>query len=81
MQFMKWIIFLKILLNFYNERLKARNENNLIKSEMYKILMNSLYGKFGQKINSWLDIGEYDIKNDTDRIEQIYNVIQRNIHY
>jgi len=59
---------------FYNERLKARSENNLIKSEMYKILMNSLYGKFGQKINSWLDIGEYDIKNDTDRIEQIYNV-------
>ena len=67
-------IFKDFIEFFYNERLKARNENNLIKSEMYKILMNSLCGKFGQKINSWLVIGEYDIKNDTDRIEQIYNV-------
>lgn len=55
---------------FYNERLKAKEQNNEIKSYMYKILLNSLYGKFGQKINNWLEIGNYD--NENERIEQIY---------
>lgn len=66
-------IFKDFIEFFYTERLKARNENNLIKSEMFKILMNSLYGKFGQKVNNWLDIGEYNLDKENDRIEQIYN--------
>jgi len=67
-------IFKDFIEFFYNERLKARNENNLIKSEMYKILMNSLYGKFGQKINNWVELQDYDHKKENERIEQIYNI-------
>lgn len=59
---------------FYNERLKAKNDNNEIKSYMFKILLNSLYGKFGQKINNWLEIGNYEPENQVDRLEYIYNV-------
>lgn len=59
---------------FYNERLKAKNDNNEIKSYMFKILLNSLYGKFGQKINNWLEIGYYEPENQVDRLEYIYNV-------
>lgn len=58
---------------FYNERLKARDDNNLIKSEMFKIILNSLYGKFGQKINNWIELGLYDYKTENDRIDTVYN--------
>ncbi len=34
---------------FYNERLKNK-KTNISKAEFYKLLLNSLYGKFGQKI-------------------------------
>lgn len=42
-------IFNNYIKYFYGERLKAKANNNSIKSSFYKIMLNSLYGKFGQK--------------------------------
>jgi hypothetical protein len=37
---------------FYNERKKAKDVNNLSLSEFYKTLLNSLSGKFGQRVHT-----------------------------
>ncbi len=50
---------------FYNERLKVK-KTNPSKAEFYKLLMNSLYGKFGQQIKpSW------DICSDESQVNKI----------
>ena len=48
---------------FYNERLKEKKLNHTSKIQFYKILLNSLYGKFGQKEKEGLKICKslYDI--------------------
>jgi len=38
---------------FYNERLKCKNNNDVVFSNLHKLILNSLYGKFGQRGNEW----------------------------
>lgn len=45
----KGILFDNYVDFFYNKRQKAKSEGNEIYTYLYKIMMNSLYGKFGQK--------------------------------
>lgn len=45
---------------FYNERLRAKKEGRTAYDVFYKILMNSLYGKFGQQMGEWNTIGKCD---------------------
>lgn len=42
-------VFKQFSIFFYNERLKAKKESNYALIMFYKLLLNSLYGKFGQK--------------------------------
>lgn len=42
-------IFKTYVDHFYNERLRVKKEGNTALSMFYKLLLNSLYGKFGQK--------------------------------
>lgn len=48
---------------FYTERLKAKEKGDKVADTMYKLFLNSLYGKFGQKGNFWEKIGEADPKD------------------
>jgi len=50
-------IFQQYVDYFYNKRLAAKAEKNLIYDMLYKLFMNSLYGKFGQQSESWEDVG------------------------
>ena len=74
---------------FYNLRLEAKAKGDEIESFFLKILMNSLYGKFGQNGRKWKTMDEtadeddikvwLEIDADTGEIEhyrQIGNVIQ-----
>lgn len=45
---------------FYNQRLKAKMAGNESGSYMFKLLMNALYGKFGQNGRVFEDVGESD---------------------
>lgn len=59
--------FKKYVETLYKLRLKYKSEGNLIMSEICKLLMNSLYGKFATK--NMQDIEFYDFEQMTD--EQI----------
>jgi hypothetical protein len=43
-------VFSTYIKDIYERRLKAKKEGNTSLSELLKVLMNSLYGKFGQKL-------------------------------
>lgn len=45
---------------FYGERLKAKENKDAIHDHLYKIFLNSLYGKFGQTNAHWDIVGEAD---------------------
>lgn len=75
---------------FYNLRLEAKKQNDDIESFFLKILMNSLYGKFGQNGRKWKTLEEelenedirvwIELDADTGEVEhyrQIGNVIQQ----
>jgi hypothetical protein len=47
---------------FYQERLKAKENKNTAYDLFFKILMNSLYGKFGQMMGEWETVGKCDPK-------------------
>ncbi len=51
-------IFKEFINFFYTERVKAKHENNIAYVLFFKLLMNSLYGKFGQKVGQWETIGK-----------------------
>lgn len=44
--------FISIYRNFYNARIKAKNNNDKIKSDTYKIILNGSFGKFGSRFSS-----------------------------
>jgi len=45
---------------FYNERLKAKQQGNTAYDLFFKLIMNSLYGKFGQLMGEWTTVGKCD---------------------
>lgn len=45
---------------FYAKRLEAKSRGDKVFSFFFKIMLNSLYGKFGQKSSEWEVIGECD---------------------
>lgn len=45
----------------YNLRLQAKAAGDTLYAWLYKILLNSLYGKFGQRGRRYIDSGPYDI--------------------
>ena len=47
-------LFTEFIDYFYNARLKARAEGNKVNDLFFKLFMNSLYGKFGQKSGGWI---------------------------
>jgi len=49
---------------FYNLRLKYRAERNTAFEYICKIMLNSLYGKFGQKLEVWEKVGEFPNEPD-----------------
>lgn len=55
---------------FYNKRLLAKKNKNEVENMMYKLFLNSLYGKFGQKNIDTIKIGESE--KDYFR-EEVYN--------
>lgn len=46
---------------FYNERLKAKEKKDKVSDELFKIMLNSLYGKFGQRLRKNELIGDSPI--------------------
>jgi len=51
---------------FYERKLKAEQEKDVTNFMFYKILLNSLYGKFGQKSPRWKYVGNIDDVNYVD---------------
>lgn len=54
-------IFTDYVKFFYDKRLEAKTNNNKIHDTIYKLFLNSLYGKFGQKGEFWERIGDAPI--------------------
>lgn len=55
-------IFKAFVAFFYNERIKAKSQGKTAYDVFYKILMNSLYGKFGQQMGEWETVDHCDPK-------------------
>lgn len=53
-------VFTEFINFFYNERLKAKAKGDQIHQEFYKLIMNSLYGKMGQKSEKFVEVGKSD---------------------
>ena len=63
-------IFTKYVNKFYKLRCGFRSKLNEFDAEICKLLLNSLYGKFGQKADVWEKIG--DCPGERDRVETIF---------
>lgn len=63
-------IFSDFVTFFYEKRLEAKAQGNAVLSYLLKILLNSLYGKFGQKSIDWEIIGK--APTDIVKIERIF---------
>jgi len=57
-------LFTDFVRDLYNFRLKAKREGNEIFDYCYKLMLNSLYGKFGQQTAEW----EYFGRTDDDSV-------------
>ena len=55
-------IFTDYIKFFYSQRIAAKTSGKMIYSQFFKLMMNSLYGKFGQLIGEWETIGKCDPK-------------------
>jgi hypothetical protein len=51
-------IFSNYVSFFYGQRLKFKEDNNVMYGMLAKLMLNSLYGKFGQKIDVWETVNE-----------------------
>jgi DNA polymerase elongation subunit (family B) len=65
-------IFSEYVEYFYNMRLEAKAKGDEVRTLLYKLFLNSLYGKFGQKSNHWEKVGEADPTEV--KLERIYDV-------
>jgi hypothetical protein len=63
-------IFTNYVDKLYNLRMRFKAEGNASYTEICKLLLNSLYGKFGQKADVWRKIG--DCEGERDRVEVCY---------
>lgn len=57
---------------FYHARLEAKAAGDRVHDLMYKLFLNSLYGKFGQKSIDWELVGE--APPDLVAVEQVFDV-------
>jgi len=57
---------------FYNARLQAKAAGDRVHDLMYKLFLNSLYGKFGQRAVDWEMVGE--APPDVVSVEQIFDI-------
>jgi len=67
-------IFDEFILDFYDKRLQAKALNNKIYDQIYKLIMNSLYGKFAQR--KFIDIRHYGLDNHFEN-----NTCEMDNHY
>jgi hypothetical protein len=65
-------IFSEYVEYFYNMRLEAKAKGDEVRTLLYKLFLNSLYGKFGQKSNHWEKVGEAEPTEV--KLERIYDV-------
>ena len=65
-------LFVEFVDFFYNARLQAKTEGNKVNNLLFKLIMNSLYGKFGQKAGDWEIIGETD--REDAGYEEVYDL-------
>ncbi len=65
-------IFTSFVERFYDHRKHFTNDGNPLYAHFCKVIMNSLYGKFGQKAEQWEKIG--DCPGEPDRIETFINM-------
>ncbi|MCK9327713.1 MAG: hypothetical protein M0P69_19620 [Bacteroidales bacterium] len=65
-------IFMDYVDYFYNARLEAKAKGDKVHDLMYKLFLNSLYGKFGQRAIDWEAVGE--APPDVVSVEQIFDV-------
>ena len=63
-------LFTSYVKSMYNLRMEFKKANVPSYSEICKLLLNSLYGKFGQKAEVWEKIG--DCPGERDRTEAVY---------
>ena len=70
-------IFKEYIEDIYEMRLKAKKENNTCLVDFFKLLMNSLYGKLGQKLNlqknivSIAELSEIVMYYNQDKVKNI----------
>jgi len=65
-------IFTDYVNYFYSQRISAREKGDTTLQYFFKIMLNSLYGKFGQKSMRWEKIGECD-----PELEEVETVVDR----
>ncbi len=63
-------IFHSYVSTLYDLRLRYKAENNSEYEQLCKYLLNSLYGKFGQKAEDWVKIG--NVPGEPDREEILF---------
>jgi len=65
-------IFKKYVDYFYTKRLNAKKQNDAVMTLFYKYMLNSLYGKFGQRSDKWIEKGVTD-DEDSGLNEIVYD--------
>lgn len=65
-------LFKEYVANFYAKRETAKKQGDKVSDLLYKLLLNSLYGKFGQLKREWHEVGTCD-KNIVET-EEIFDV-------
>lgn len=57
-------LFSRYVRYFYSQRMKFQEQGNTVYALIAKLMLNSLYGKFGQKIDIWETVGEDGTMSD-----------------
>src|SRR5690606_16794814 len=65
-------LFKNFVANFYSKRETAKKQGDRVSDMLYKLLLNSLYGKFGQLKREWHQVGTCD--KNTVETEEIIDV-------
>jgi DNA polymerase type B, organellar and viral len=56
----KGYLFTRMMHDLFARRIKARNDGNRVEAFLYRKLMNSFYGKWGQSGGKWNDLDNID---------------------